>query len=343
MIVNSDERQWTWMDEGLNTFLQFLTEQEWEENYPSRRGEPRDMVGYMTSRSQVPIMSNSESIMQFGNNAYGKPATALNVLRETVLGRELFDFAFREYSRRWMFKRPQPADFFRTMEDASGVDLDWFWRAWFYSTDHVDLAVEELRLFELDTMDPVIDKARLKRDRAAEPKSITEIRNQDLTRLLESHEELRDFYNEFDELDVTAKDRETFEKLMDELSDEERDVLKTDVFFYRLRISNQGGVVMPVIVKLNYGDGSHETRTFPAELWRRNSREVSKLLILEKPVKQVELDPFLQTADADRENNFYPRRIEKERFRLRRDKPGSNPMQEARSAESATESDGDDE
>lgn len=339
MIVNSDERQWTWMDEGLNTFLQFLTEQEWEEDYPSRRGEPRDMVGYMTSRSQVPIMSNSESILQFGNNAYGKPATALNVLRETVLGRELFDFAFKEYARRWMFKRPQPADFFRTMEDASGIDLDWFWRAWFYSTDHVDLAIEELRRFELDTMDPVIDKARLKRDRAAEPRSISEIRNQDLTRLLESHAELRDFYNDFDDLDVTAKDREAFEKLMDELSDEERDLLKADVFFYRLKISNQGGVVMPVIIKLSYEDGSHETRTFPAELWRWNSRQVTKLLLVEKPVKQVELDPFLQSGDADRGNNFYPRRIENERFRLRRDKVESNPMQDARSTESGAEGD----
>jgi hypothetical protein len=151
MVVNSDERQWTWMDEGLNTFVQYLAESEWEKNYPSRRGEPQKITDYMISENQVPIMTNSESVLQFGNNAYGKPATALNILRETILGRENFDFAFKEYSRRWKFKRPMPADFFRTMEDASGVDLDWFWRGWFYTTDHTDISIENVRLFQVDT------------------------------------------------------------------------------------------------------------------------------------------------------------------------------------------------
>ena len=154
MVVNSDERQWTWMDEGLNTFLQYLAEQEWEEDYPSRRGEPADITGYMSSTNQVPVMTGSESILQFGNNAYGKPATALNILRETILGRELFDFAFRHYAETWKFKRPTPADFFRTMEDASGVDLDWFWRGWFYSTDHVDIAIRDVALHQIDSGDP---------------------------------------------------------------------------------------------------------------------------------------------------------------------------------------------
>ena len=337
MIVNSDERQWTWMDEGLNTFLQFLTEQEWEEDYPSKRGEPRDMVGYMTSKAQVPIMSNSESILQFGNNAYGKPATALNVLRETVLGRELFDFAFKEYSQRWMFKRPQPADLFRTMEDASGIDLDWFWRGWFYSTDHVDLAIEDFRRFQLDTMDPVIEKARAKRERAAEPRSISEIRNEGLSRRLESHPQLADFYNEFDELDVTDKDRETYEKLLADLEAPDRDVLKTDVFFYVLKLKNVGGVVMPVIVKILYEDGSHEVRNYPAELWRQNSQSVSKLLVLDRAVAQIQLDPFVQTGDADRDNNYFPRRIEQERFHLEKEKKPTNPMQEAKDADPSDE------
>ena len=154
MIVNSDERQWTWMDEGLNTFVQYLAEQEWDINYRSDRGEPRWMTEFMSSSYQVPIMTNSESLLQFGNNAYGKPATALVVLRETILGRELFDQAFREYSVRWKFKRPTPYDFFRTMEEASGVDLDWFWRGWFYSTDHVDIALNNIHLASLDTLDP---------------------------------------------------------------------------------------------------------------------------------------------------------------------------------------------
>src|SRR5215203_699349 len=177
MIVNSDERQWTWMDEGLNTFLQYLAEQEWETNYPSRRGEPQNIAEYMASEAQVPIMTNSESVLQFGNNSYGKPATALNILRETVLGRELFDFSFREYARRWKFKRPTPADLFRTMEDASGVDLDWFWRGWFYTTDHVDISLEGVRLYSLDTRDPEADKAARRRERDERPQTLSQQRN----------------------------------------------------------------------------------------------------------------------------------------------------------------------
>ena len=330
MIVNSDERQWTWMDEGLNTFMQFLAEQEWEEKYPSGRGEPHRITGYMTSGNQVPIMSNSESILQFGNNAYGKPATAINVLRETVLGRDLFDFAFREYSRRWMFKRPQPADFFRTMEDASGVDLDWFWRGWFYSTDHVDQSITDLRRFRMDTLDPVVDRARTRREREEAPESITRIRNRDAMRLIESHPELADFYNSHDDLEVTDRDREAYRKLIDRLEPAHRDILKSEAFFYVLEVENAGGVVMPVIVRIRYEDGSSEIREFPAEIWRRDSKRISKLLILNREVESVELDPHLQIADADRENNHFPRRIEKERFRPRSPGgPGSNPMRKA--------------
>ena len=167
MIVNSDERQWTWMDEGLNSFVQFVAEQEWEEDYPSWRGKPEKIVKYLKSQNRVPVMSNSESLLQFGNNAYGLPATALNILRETILGRELFDHAFRTYSRRWRFKRPEPADFFRSLEDASAVDLDWFWRAWFYSTDHVEIGSEQVRQYTLDTRDPDVDKPAKKMEREA--------------------------------------------------------------------------------------------------------------------------------------------------------------------------------
>ena len=154
MIINSDERQWTWMDEGLNTFVQYLTEQEWERNYPSKRGPANKIVNYMSGDKNniSPIMTNSESILQFGNNSYGKPATALNVLRETVMGRELFDYSFKVYCERWKFKHPTPADFFRTMEDASSVDLDWFWRGWFYSTDNVDVALTNVRHFITDSI-----------------------------------------------------------------------------------------------------------------------------------------------------------------------------------------------
>ncbi|MDG1903633.1 MAG: M1 family metallopeptidase, partial [Schleiferiaceae bacterium] len=160
MIINSDERQWTWMDEGLNTFVQYLTEQEWDHDYPSRRGPADKIVPYMSGPKEqiVPIMTNSESILQFGNNAYGKPATALNILRETVMGRELFDYAFKEYSRRWAFKHPTPADLFRTMEDDSGVDLDWYWRGWFYTTDHVDIAIKDVQWYQMSTKNPDVEK-----------------------------------------------------------------------------------------------------------------------------------------------------------------------------------------
>ena len=178
MIVNSDERQWTWMDEGLNTFVQYLAEQEWDINYRSDRGEPRWMTEFMSSSYQVPIMTNSESLLQFGNNAYGKPATALVVLRETILGRELFDLAFKEYCNRWRFKRPTPYDFFRTMEEASGVDLDWFWRGWFYSTDHVDIALNSVHLASLDTLDPQINLAKDRVDFENEPLILHDERNE---------------------------------------------------------------------------------------------------------------------------------------------------------------------
>ncbi|MDB2347775.1 M1 family metallopeptidase, partial [Verrucomicrobiales bacterium] len=180
MIVNSDERQWTWIDEGINSFLQYLAEKEWETDYPSRRGPAKNMVEYMVSTDQVPIMTNSESILQFGHNAYGKPATALNILRETIMGRELFDYAFKKFSQRWMFKRPEPADLFRTMEDASSIDLDWFWRGWFYTTNHVDIAIDRVHLLDLDSLDPDIEKAEDKAKRDQEPTEITETRNSDV-------------------------------------------------------------------------------------------------------------------------------------------------------------------
>ena len=186
MIVNSDERQWTWMDEGLNSFLQYLAEREWEADFPFAGAEPRGIVEYLQSSTQDPIMTNSESVQQLGPNAYSKPATGLNILRETILGRELFDMAFKEYARRWKFKRPEPADFFRTMEDASGVDLDWFWRGWFYSTDYADQAIESVKLYTVDTRNPEVEKPRQKTERDAAPDSLSEQRNASLPKVLDA-------------------------------------------------------------------------------------------------------------------------------------------------------------
>ena len=326
MIVNSDERQWTWMDEGLNTFLQFLTEAEWEPDYPSRRGEPDAIVEYMISADQVPIMTNSESILQFGNNAYAKPATALNILRETIMGRELFDFAFREYAQRWKFKRPAPADFFRSMEDASGVDLDWFWRGWFYSTDHVDVSVDNITLYRLDTENPDIDKPLARKDDEEIPQTISEIRNNGIITRRDRRPQLNDFYSEYDEFNITPYDYAKYEELVASLDAQERVLLENGKLFYTIEFSNIGGLITPLPLRVNYEDGSHEDILIPPEIWRRNASKVSKLLITEKTISGIEFDPNLRTADADVSNNSIPRKVQKSRFKLFKQSESPNPM-----------------
>ena len=333
MIVNSDERQWTWMDEGLNTYVQFLTEAEWEDDYPSRRGEPAKMTGYMVSDAQVPIMTNSESILQFGNNAYGKPATALNILRETVVGRELFDFAFKEYSRRWMFKRPEPADLFRTLEDASGVDLDWFWRGWFYSTDHTDLALTGVTRYRIDSQDPEVEKGRRRAERDAEPTTMSEGRNRDLPKYVERYPDLVDFYNSYDELDVTPADVRRYEKMMEARDEGQAELLRSPLNFYVVDVANEGGLVMPVLLDLEYADGSTESLRLPAEVWRSNEASISKLVISEKELTRVVLDRRRETADADLSDNVWPPEMDERTFRLKpetRRGSGPNPMRDAR-------------
>ncbi len=333
MIVNSDERQWTWMDEGINTFLQYLAEQEWEEDYPSRSGDPEKITNYMKSEFQVPIMMNSESILQFGPNAYAKPATALNILRETVMGRELFDFAFKEYSQRWRFKRPNPADLFRTMEDASGIDLDWFWRGWFFTTDHVDLSIEKVSLYQVDTGDPVVDKRNRKQDRDEHPKTVSSTRNKELRKRVDRFPHLKDFYNTYDELDVTQADRDRYERLLKDLSDREKDLLKSGRHFYVVDFKNHGGLVMPIILEVEYVDGSREELRYPAEIWVKNGENTSKVMLTKKEIKSITLDPHLETADCDLENNHFPRLPVKSRIQLKRSSKGKNPMQRARDAE----------
>ena len=335
MIVNTDERQWTWMDEGLNSFVQYLAEQEWETDYPSWWGEPYEMVGYMTSEKQVPIMTNSESILQFGNNAYGKPATALNVLRETVMGRPNFDFAFKQYARRWMFKRPMPADLFRTMEDASAVDLDWFWRGWFYTTDHADLAIANLTLYRLDTQNPDVEKPLAKAERAERPETLADRRNAALPKRVEVNPVLADFYNSFDELDVTASDREAFESLMASLDEDEAALLELRRNFYVVELENVGGLVMPVVLDVHYTNGEVEELRIPAEIWRRNSEHVSKLIMTENTIDHIVLDPHLEIADSDVTNNRFPRAPVEGTFKLNERPKSSNPMRDAREAQDA--------
>ncbi len=337
MIVNSDERQWTWMDEGINTFLQYLAEQEWEVDYPSRRGDPEDIVGYMRGGHQRPIMTGSEEILQFGNNAYGKPATALNILRETILGRQRFDFAFREYARRWKFKRPTPADFFRTMEDASGADLDWFWRGWFYSTDHVDIAIEDVELYKIDSGDPDEQAERKRQEKDRLEPNLTEQRNGGMKRRIDWQPGLKDFYNspEYDELKVEEDDRKSFQKFLDGLTSEERAILRRTTNFYVVEFRNLGGLVMPILLRVHYADNTSEMMTFPAQIWRSNSKEVKKLIVTDKEIVRLELDPKRQTADVEQDNNHWPPKLTPSRFKLFKSETKKNPMQKAAAAKSA--------
>lgn len=316
MIVNSDERQWTWMDEGLNTFLQFLAEQSWEEGYPSRRGHAAKITSYMKSTNQVPIMTNSESILQFGNNAYGKPATALNILRETIMGRELFDFAFKEYAQRWKFKRPTPADFFRTMEDASAVDLDWFWRGWFYTTDHVDLAIDNVYLYRPNSQNPDVEEAWERALDNEQPDFISDLRNKSQRVRTQDKPELLDFYNEHDQFTATNADRNKYNKAHQALEPWQQDLLVNDSKFYVIDFSNHGGLVMPILLDITYADSTTEHIYIPAEIWRRNSKNVSKLLIRDKEITEIALDANWQTADVNVNNNYWPARPIQSRFEL---------------------------
>ncbi|MDB0027396.1 M1 family metallopeptidase [Flavobacteriales bacterium] len=339
MIINSDERQWTWMDEGLNTFLQYITEQEFERNYPSRRGPPNNIVEYMKGdKSGIsPIMTNSESILQFGNNAYGKPATALNILRETIMGRELFDYSFKTYSERWAFKHPTPADFFRTMEDASAVDLDWFWRGWFYTNDHVDISLDKVNWFKINTKDPEIENTISKnqlenkntyigitKNQSSIPKTVTELNNQS-----------KDFYTTYDPFKTDIFDKEDYSEYMKNLDADEKDILKSDKNYYELHFSNIGGLVMPIILEFTFIDRTTEIIRIPAEIWKKNSKQVKKIFILDKEVANVRLDPFLETADVDLNNNSWPDRNEPTRFQIFKEnyKKKENPMQRAIRAE----------
>jgi len=332
MIINSDERQWTWMDEGLNTFVQYLTEQEWERGYPSRRGPAYLIADYMRGDKKTisPIMTNSESIFQFGNNAYGKPATALNILRETIMGRELFDYAFKVYCERWKFKHPTPADFFRTMEDASAVDLDWFWRGWFYGTDNVDISIDEVKWFQLNTQNPEVEKAFKKEQDAAKDKFIGDERNKtsiDKT-VNEKDASIDDFYAKRNLYTTDALERKEYEEFISKTDIKDLELLNGNKQFYEISFSNVGGLVMPLILEFTFADGSKEVVRVPAEIWRMYEDKVSKVFIFDKAVSSIRLDPFLETADTDLRNNSWPQEAQPTRYQLfKQQQAKENPMQ----------------
>ncbi|MBT1451479.1 M1 family metallopeptidase [Glaciecola sp. XM2] len=316
MIVNSDERQWTWMDEGLNSFLDGVAGREWDPMIPWGV-EPSDITDYMRSSTQVPIMTQSDSVLRLGPNAYTKPAAALNILRETILGRDLFDFAFKEYAQRWKYKRPTPADFFRTMEEASGVDLDWFFRGWFYSTDHVDISLDSVYKLRMDTKDPDIDFSRQREQSLDKPMSITVERNASEGKQLwvERNSDVSDFYDENDIYTVTNKERNSYQSFLAGLDPWEKvafeRAVEEDKNYYVLSFSNLGGLVMPIIIEMTFTDGTTDMMRIPAEIWRRSPKQVQKLIVTDtdKVIESIVIDPRWETADANVSNNHFPRRI----------------------------------
>jgi hypothetical protein len=334
MIVNSDERQWSWMDEGLNTFLQYLAEQEFDNNFPSSRGPAHKIVEYMRlPKDQLePIMTNSENIVLFGPNAYGKPATALNILRETVMGRDLFDFAFKEYSRRWAFKHPEPADFFRTMEDASGVDLDWFWRGWFFSVDAVDISLDSVKWFRIDA--PEHQALFLK----PEFRHIGQERNAQDKRIsfaVDADTSLRDFYYFYRQNQL--KEAGNDDNAVASLTPDTLIQKWIDKHFYELSFSNVGGLISPIIIEWTFKDGTKEVDRIPAQIWRKNEEKVKKVFMKQKEVASIRLDPFKETADINEENGIWPVKELPSRFQVfrgggrnRNQAAPSNPMQRAR-------------
>ncbi|WP_426431256.1 M1 family metallopeptidase [Winogradskyella sp. HB-48] len=317
MIVNSDERQWTWMDEGLNTFVQYVAEQdfgEWNptalspghDKYPSRRGPAQNIVRYMGGDQDfiAPIMTKGLNTYQFGSNAYSKPATGLNILRETIMGRDLFDYSFREYARRWMFKHPTPEDFFRTMEDASAVDLDWFWRGWFYTTDYTDIGIKEVKKFAV-TNNP-----------NEEGKKLAERFNIDPNALVYFIGEGDEGYDDAIKNGQSMEDLPTVkEYIMDNFTPEQqKNMKKSPKYFYQVTFDKPGGLVMPLIVEYEYSDGSKEKITYPAQIWRLNDKEVSRAIATDKEIVSITVDPDLETADIDTSNNSWPREVQESDF-----------------------------
>ena len=318
MIVNSDERQWGWMDEGLDTFMQYIAEQEFGEQnpeiiapnkkYPSRRGAPAKIVPYMSGDQSTisPIMSNPENVFQLGPNAYGKPATALNILRETIMGKELFDHAFKTYAQRWKFKHPTPEDFFRTMEDASAVDLDWYWRSWFYTTDYVDIGIKGVKKYY------VSDKPSKKMKEYMVSRGLSEANFPPLVYLVD--EESEDFEAGLKGKLPSETSQTLKEYMMDNMTVQERTRIKEPKYFYEVVFNKPGGIPMPIIVEYTYADGSKENVTYPPQIWRKNDREFKRVISSEKELVGIVIDPKLETADIDSTNNSWPKKEQQSEF-----------------------------
>ncbi|MBY0478593.1 MAG: M1 family metallopeptidase [Chitinophagaceae bacterium] len=336
MIVNSDERQYWWMDEGLNTFTQFLTEGEFDNNYPSRRGPAHLITDYMKlPKEQLePIMTMGDNVAQVGANAYAKAATGLNILRETIMGRELFDFSFREYARRWAFKHPTPADLFRTMEDASAVDLDWYWRGWYYGTDPVDIALDTVKWFKMNDQN---NAAALQQKEFDAVHKIRNKNDKSITYATDADTSLRDFYYVNPGADGKYAQQQREANIPVDTENKSKWVSKN---FYELSFSNKGGMLMPIIIEWTFKDGTKEVERIPVSIWKLNEKNVSKTFVKEKEVAAIRIDPMRETADIDESNNLWPLKEMPSKFTLfkqsqgpaRGQSSGANSMQRSQKA-----------
>ena len=312
MIINSDERQWTWMDEGLDTYVQSLTQREYYPEMPARRGTAKSIVNYMKGDPDFirPIMTNSEQIIQFGSNAYAKPAAGLDILRETIMGPELFDKAFKEYATRWAFKHPSPADFFRTMEDASAVDLDWFWKGWFYTTDYVDIELSNVKWFKESMGEQGIENKTQK----------GKIDNKNL----DVDGNNVDFSGGYEEFVLTNTDDRMYGEFKNRVDDDKIRKTYSDKNLYELTFKNRGGLVMPLIIEWTYEDGTKEIERIPAEIWRQNELQVTKVFSKDKEVVNIVIDPNFETADVEVDNNVFPKKVADSKLDAFKSKDGSD-------------------
>ncbi|MEZ4993775.1 MAG: M1 family metallopeptidase [Saprospiraceae bacterium] len=339
MIINSDERQWTWMDEGLNSFVQYLAEMAFDNNYPSQFGATSTITDYMRLPKEYlePLMTNGENLVDFGSNAYTKTAAGLNMLRETIMGRERFDYAFKEYCRRWAFKHPTPADFFRTMENAGGMDLDWFWRGWFYSTDATDISLDSIQWYKVDLENNPERRENTVTQKHEEPfLDITRKRNResDMKFAVDEDENLRDFYTDYKAWETVDSVQEITTYLYDQtFSEKEKKAMYGDKNYYQLFFSNKGGLVMPVIIEWTFEDGTKEIERIPVQIWRKNEDKFSRVFVKDKVVTGIVIDPYKETADIDESNNNWPVKQLPSRFKVfktNKVKEQMNPMQRAK-------------
>ncbi len=312
MVVNSDERQWMWMDEGLNTFTELLAEQAYEKKLGFKlhsRGLPKQVVPFMKGdQSKMnPIMNNSDLMYNRSMTAYSKAAAGLYMLREVILGHELFDKAFKTYANRWKFKHPEPADFFRTMEDASAVDLDWFWRGWFFTTRVNEMAIAKVSKFY------VTDKPTERIKNMAKSYGMKVEDFPPYVSLIT--EDSPDFTPDMKSRKSFLQRAVNLKQFLNEnFTKEEIKRLKMPKYFYRVEFEQHGELVMPIVLKLTYKDGTTEQVIYPAKIWRFNDKKVSKMIPSDKEIVKIELDPENLTADIDMSNNVWPKQKQKSAF-----------------------------